>query len=162
MDQLFKITKIVIIIILVIVVMMAAGIVGIKKLSVIKKPELEKIEYRTDTEHLTKRFGNFIKIENCFWKAGMIGRSNIGPSSYWLKGYAFITQENADFIKNEYSFTNVDIQFDDGITPDITGKNEFGWSYNKELSKKIAGAGFIGEFYFDIINNIFYFDLESN
>ena len=43
-----------------------------------------------------------------------------------------------------------------------TQRDGFKWSYNKELSRKIAGTGFVGEFYFDAENNIFYFDLESN
>lgn len=127
-----------------------------------KAPDLTKIEYRTDVEPLTKRFGEMLSIESCFWKAETIGKANFGPSSYWMKGYALISQENADSLKSDFSFSDVDISFENGITPDITGKSKFKWSYNKDLSRKIAGAGFVGEFYFDIENNIFYFDLESN
>lgn len=127
-----------------------------------KSHELTKIEYRTDVEPITKRFGEMLSIESCFWKAKTIGKANFGPSSYWMKGYILISQENADFLKSKYDFTDVDINFENGMEPDITGKSNFKWSYNKEFSKKIVGAEFVGEFYFDVENNIFYFDLESN
>lgn len=127
-----------------------------------RNTNLAKIEYRTDVEPLIKRFGEILNIESCFWKAETIGKTNFGPSSYWMKGYILISQENADSLKSQYDLSDVDISFENGMTPDITQKDGFKWSYNKELSRKIAGAGFIGEFYFDVENNIFYFDLESN
>ena len=127
-----------------------------------QNPNMSKIEYRTDVEPLTKRFGEMLDIQSCFWKTGTIGKANFGPSSYWMKGYAFISQENADNLKSQYNLTEVDISFDDGVTPDVTGKAEFNWCYNNELSRRIAGLEFVGEFYFDVKNNIFYFDLESN
>ena len=155
--------KIIWIIVSILLVIIVIGCVSLKIfINSNKSTNLTKIEYRTDIEPLTKRFGKMLSIESCFWKAGTVGKSNFGPSSYWIKGYALISQENANSIKLDYNFSDVDISFENGITPDITGKSTFKWSYNKELSKKLAGAGFVGEFYFDVENNIFYFDLESN
>ena len=160
MRNMFKKTKSIWIIMVILLVMIA--IVGEKNFIESNKTiSLIEIEYRTDIEPLIKRFGNTISIETCFWKSNIIGNSKLGPSSYWMKGYAFVSSEDADFLKSKYNFISVDISFEKGITPDITGKNEFKWSYNKELSRKLTGAQFIGEFYFDIENNIFYFDLES-
>ena len=125
------------------------------------KKGLERIEYRTDIQPLNERFSKTLDISDCFWKVSTIGNTRFGPSSYWMKGYAFISQETAESIKAEYSFVDVNINFEKGITPDVTKKNEFRWSYNKKLSREIAGTKFIGEVYFDTLNNIIYFDLES-
>ena len=163
MPKLFKYKKTNWIIISIFFVIVVVG--GIKSKTLINPnqlPDLTKIEYRTDVEPLAKRFGKMLIIESCFWKSDTISKNNLGPSSYWIKGYAFIDQENANYLKSTYSFTDIDINFQKGISPDITGKCDFKWSYNKDLSREIAGTGFIGEFYFDTQNNIFYFDLESN
>lgn len=154
--------KKIICIIFILVIVVVIGSVTLKIYTNTNKTyDLTKIEYRTDIEPITNRFGDLLSIETCFWKAGTIGKTNFGPSSYWIKGFAFISQENATYLKSKYNFSSIDICWEKGMIPNITGKNKFKWSYNKELSRKIAGVGFGGECYFDIENNIFYFDLVS-
>lgn len=124
--------------------------------------DLEKIEYKTDVQPLINRFGKTIDIESCFWKSDTIGKTNFGPSSYWMKGFIKISQENLMELKTKHPMMKAEVHFEKGISPYITGFSNFDWKYNKELSREIAGAGFVGDFYLDINNGIFYFDLESN
>lgn len=119
-------------------------------------------EYRTDIQPLADRFGENIEIKSCFWKANVIGRDSIGPTSYWMKGFIIINNDTLEKIENEYDLAKIKINFDEDVNPAVTGFNDFNWCYNDELSKKIKGAGFIGDFYIDTNNGVLYFDLESN
>lgn len=125
-------------------------------------PNLRRMEYRTDTQPIINRFGEKISIESCFWKSDVFNSGGIGPSSYWMKGFAKISRESFAELKAKYSMTKIEVNFEKGISPDVTGFSSFDWNYSKELSREIAGASFIGEFYLDINNGILYFDLESN
>lgn len=162
MSNILKNKKIIWIIISVVVVLIIGGIGLNMFLNSRVAPNLERIDYKTDAQPLINRFGKTIDIELCFWKSDTIGKTNFGPSPYWMKGFIKISQENLMELKTKYPTIKTDVRFEKGISPDITGFSNFDWQYNKELSREIAGAGFIGEFYLDINNGVFYFDLESN
>lgn len=90
-----------------------------------------------------------------------MGRDSIGPTPYWMKGFIIINNDTLEKIENEYDLAETKINFDEDVNPEVTGFNSFNWCYNGELSRKIKGAGFIGEFYIDTNNGVLYFDLES-
>ena len=121
----------------------------------------ETTDYRTDIQPLADRFGENIEIKSCFWKANVIGRDLVGPTPYWMKGFIIINNDTLEKIENEYDLAEIKINFDEDVNPAVTGFNDFKWCYNDELSKKIKGAGFVGEFYIDTNNGVLYFDLES-
>lgn len=121
----------------------------------------ETTDYRTDIQPLADRFGENIEIKSCFWKANVIGRDSVGPTPYWMKGFIIINNDTLEKIENEYDLAEIKINFDEDVNPAVTGFNDFKWCYNDELSKKIKGTGFIGEFYIDTNNGVLYFDLES-
>ena len=128
-----------------------------------KHPDMSKIEYRNDKEPLIEYFNNnIIDIESRYWKTGIVGKSNFGPTSYWIKGFIVTNKYNFTNILTKYSFSEVALNFNKGMEPEITGYSEFKWCYNNDLSQQIINNGFIGNFYFDIENGIFYFDVESN
>ncbi|MCD8090590.1 MAG: hypothetical protein LUD81_08240 [Clostridiales bacterium] len=119
------------------------------------------VEYRTDTEPLVKRFGSEIPIETCCWKGGAIGRVNFGPTSVWLKGFIFADEDYIDYIFEESDLMPAEISFEKGIDPEITGFESFEWYTDGELSDEITGNDYWGNFYFDKINGVIYFDVES-
>ena len=154
----FKNKKIIWIVISVIVVFVVLNIFFNSK----KTLNMERIAYKTETQPLIDRFGKAINVESCFWKAGTTGKTVLGPSSYWMKGFIKISREDLMEIQKKYPLTKTEICFEKGISPDITGFSDFDWHYNKNLSHDITGGDFIGEFYLDINNGVFYFDAESN
>ena len=122
--------------------------------------DLPKIEYRTDTEPLIKRFGENLDIGQCYWKVGVFGGFAVGPTSYWMKGFMMIDEDNAQCLLEKYKFENVDLNFEEGIQPEVTGCSEFEWMYNEQFSNEILGVNYMGEVYLDCTNSILYFDAE--
>lgn len=161
MLNIFTNKKIIWIAILLVVVVIVGGVSLNLYFNSKKAPDISKIEYRTDVEPLIKRFGKTINIESCFWKADAIGKTNFGPSSYWMKGFIIINKASLSEFQEQYDLQPTNISFEKGIEPNITGFNEFCWFYNKELSKKIIATEYMGEFYLDTRNGIFYFDLVT-
>lgn len=123
--------------------------------------DLTEIEYRTDAEPLIKRFGENLDIEQCYWKSGVFGGFAIGPTSYWMKGFIKIDEDNTQLLLEKYKFENLDLNFQEGMQPEIMGVQEFCWMYNEQFSKEILNVNFIGKIYLDYINSILYFDIES-
>lgn len=118
-------------------------------------------EYRTDIEPLVKRFGDKIEFDSCYWKADTIGKTNFGPTSFWLKGFIMLKDDSFQALKSQYELTSVDLDFEEGMEPDITGFETFEWCYSEQMSHDISGVSYMGNFYLDICNGVLYFDLES-
>ncbi len=118
--------------------------------------------YRVDIQPLVERFGHDLNIEKCYWKADVIGKTKIGPSSYWMKGFIVLEKKSVERLTSKYTFTKTEILFNtEELDPFITGFSNFNWCYSKDMSNDFKEAKFIGEVYFDEINGIIYFDLES-
>lgn len=160
MQEGFKKTIGVIILIFVILALFAIGLT--KYFNAKKTFDLAKMEYRTDVQPLVDRFGDKISIDACWWKADIIGKTNLGPSSYWMKGFALLNKQSVESIQAKYHLISTSLEFEQGMHPCVTEFEEFEWRYSEELSREIAGAGFIGEIYVDLKNSVLYFDLESN
>jgi hypothetical protein len=124
-------------------------------------PPIEKMEYRTDAEPLVKRFGETLAIQSCHWKGGAAGNLNFGPTDYWLKGFALISGEDLANFQTQYELEKAEIDFPKGIDPKITGFDGFDWRHDKALTQKIIGADYMGDFYLDVQNGVFYFDLST-
>ena len=126
-----------------------------------KNFDMTKMEYRTDAEPIVSRFGEVIEIESCFWKADVFGKSRLGPSEYWMKGFIMLSEKSFETIKSQYELSEVDLKFEEGMESSVTGFEEFQWCHNRELTESIVGAEFMGDFYIDVKNGILYFDLET-
>ncbi len=160
MQDVFK--KAIGVIILITVILALIGI-GLNTYFNTKKTfDLAKMEYRTDVQPLVDRFGDKISVDACWWKADIIGKTNLGPSSYWMKGFALLDKQSIESIQSKYHLLSTSLEFEQGMNPCVTEFEEFEWRYSEELSREIAGTGFIGEIYVDTKNGIIYFDLESN
>ena len=144
-----------------VLVLVAAAALGFAFAGAKDETSMMQMEYRTDIEPLVDRFGEIIDIQAAFWKADVIGSIGLGPTSYWLKGFIFASDETLSRILTNYPLKEADIQFEEGMSPDITGLGDFEWGYNDTLSREICG-GFVGKVYIDTNNGVFYFDMESN
>ena len=127
-----------------------------------EKLGVEEMEYRKDSEAIIERFPNLGNIVECYWKADNIGKTNFGPSSYWMKGFIVLDKDEVDKIDSQYEWTSISLEFVSGVDPNITGFSDFEWKHSQEFSDDTRRTSFVGEFYYDIINGILYFDLESN
>lgn len=143
-----------------------------------KKPctAITESEYKTNIESIESRFENIKAINATYWKSGEIGgtgRFNIGPTSLWWRGYILLSEAEGKEIFNTYDWVECSEFDEEGnpkdfsihgerISPDVTGFTNFKWFYSEEFYWDNRPKGFLGELYFDEINNIIYFDLESD
>ena len=123
--------------------------------------DLIGIEYRTDKTFLVDVYQRFENIEKAYWKSESIGRSNFGPTSYFIKGFVVLTEEEIKDIRNTYEFKETVIEFQSGIEPTVTGLSEFVWGSNEEFTKEIQSARYISEIYFDMNHGLIYFNVEN-
>lgn len=123
----------------------------------------ELVEYRFDREPLIKNFPDMPMFQDCYWKTNTIGRTDFGPTNFWLMG--FIVCANQD-IKNDllkqYAWEACNINFPPGINPEITGFQKFNWYSNKDFAMDIIPPSYLGNVYFDSINGVVYVDVENN
>lgn len=126
-----------------------------------KQMDLDTLEYRTDVEPIMSRFEIIQNIKNAYWKADFIGSSNFGPSSYFLKGFVVLANDATEQIRTGFDFKEVDIFFEPGLDPSVTGFSEFDWYKSNEFTAQILTNKFIGKVYFDMTNGMIYLDVEN-
>jgi len=124
--------------------------------------DASEIEYRTDMQPITDRFPSLPAFKSCHWKANTIGRTDFGPTNYWMNG--FIVLENESFLKllSDYIWKPVSVKFPRGIEPEITTLREFNWCYNEEFETLFKSQSFIGDVYLDTLNGVLYFSVENH
>ncbi len=66
--------------------------------------DISSVPYRTDKQPIMNRFPKFGEFDKCYWKAHTIGRTDFGPTSYWMKGFAVLSQNDFERIKKEYTW----------------------------------------------------------
>jgi len=123
--------------------------------------DLIEVEYRTDKIFLADVYKRFENTEKAYWKSEIIGKGDFGPTSYFVKGFVVLTEEEIKDIRNTYEFKETVIEFQSGIDPTVTGLSEFAWGSNEEFEKEIQSAKYIGELYFDMNHGLIYFDVEN-
>lgn len=117
--------------------------------------------YRVDKEPIIKRFEGLGNFSKCYWKADIIGKSNFGPTSYWMKG--FVVLNNGDFkkFKEQYKWCDVEGGWGPSLDTKVLEVQDFKWVYNEEFNNFINSSGYIGEFYLDLVNGIVFFDIQK-
>jgi hypothetical protein len=125
------------------------------------KDDLNNVDYETNVELMINHFPGIENITAAYWKVGRYGRSVIGPSDIWLKG--FIVLEDIDYnkIESTYEWHEIQIVFEDGINPEITGFNDFNWYSSDDFSRRMNRNVYMGDFYLDKINKVLYFNLST-
>ncbi len=130
-------------------------------------------EYSTELEPIISRFANLSNIESCYWKSGRVSKKllSIGPTDIWFKGYIVLGNDEGIGLANSYKWEDVTEYDEKGnpkwgeygeiLSPEVTGFTNFEWKYSKEFSEYVKIDQMMGEYYFDVKNNIVYFDLSS-
>ena len=71
----------------------------------------ELVEYRLDSQPIKNNFPNLPAFEKCFWKSNTIGRTDFGPTNFWLKGFFILNQESQEMISKQYEMKLSNIEF---------------------------------------------------
>jgi hypothetical protein len=124
--------------------------------------DTSNIEYRTDAQPLLDRFPSLPAFQKCYWKADTIGRTDFGPTNYWMEGFIVLDKTSSAQLINGYPWESVDLKFTKGIDPVVTGCKEFNWCYNREFETEVMTMNYVGYFFFDKQNGILYFTFENN
>ena len=134
--------------------------------------DFSNIEYSEDIEYLNTYYkaleGTVVKAH---WKHYQWG-INFGPSDFIVSGFMKVTDEEAEKIESQFTFADEEktreeywyndliikiLDFPKGISSEVTGCNDFNWSYSAEFDKWIAGGRWIGVAFYDVNNNVIYF-----
>lgn len=121
----------------------------------------------TDAAGLKKAFPAFGNILSCRWDTGIMHKDtflesicDIGPSQYWLNGYAVLDQKEIDRLMKDYTWEsdsdNLCGHFEK-IVKQIKADKKFDWKQSEDLNNSFGG--FFGNFYLDENNGIILFDL---
>jgi len=126
---------------------------------------IETMEYRTDIEPLQRRFPYYFNNSHkIFWKTGRYHSGVLPPGSsdIWFKGFIFLNATDFDALKLEYDWTNIELIFEEGMDPSITGFDSFKWHSSEKIRRVLRHEYFYqGNFYLDKINMILYFDFST-
>jgi hypothetical protein len=162
MEQLIKHDNLKFFIIVIIIIAVILLVVFIMRyINILNKLDVSNIEYRTDAQPIIDRFPALPAFQACYWKANTIGRTDFGPTNYWMKGFIVLKKTTYLQLLNDYKWKPVSFKFPKGINPAVTIYQDFCWCSNDEFTASMMAASFIGSFYLDTINGILYFDVEN-
>lgn len=136
------------------------GISTVTACSTFGQQETNQVEWRTDTKPITSRFPKLGQFEQAYWQGDIIGRSDIGPTSYWMKGYVVLNKDNFEDLKKKYQWQNVDSNWKPSLDSSKLGKDSFEWAYSEEFNNDVKSDDFIGKFYLDLKQGTVFFDVE--
>ncbi|QUH29777.1 hypothetical protein [Vallitalea guaymasensis] len=122
-------------------------------------------EFKNDIKAITNRFPNLGNIEKCYWKADIIGgnsrNSTPSPSSYWMKGFLILDNNDSKTIKEMYEWNSLDGTWKPGLDTKLLDLKETPkWFYSEGFNSYIKSANYDGKFYMDFKNNLIYFEVE--
>jgi len=127
--------------------------------------DITTMEFRTDIEPLQRRFPYYFNNSHeIFWKAARYHTEffPLGPSDIWFKGYILLDIADFDFLKLEIDWTRVELVFEEGMEPCITGFDSFKWHSSEEMRRALRREyHYQGNFYLDKINRVLYFDFST-
>lgn len=120
---------------------------------------------RYDKEPLLSRFPLIGNIEKCYWEADVIGKSSLftapSPSSYWMKGYIFLSKLDIDNIKSQYKWVSVENDWKPSLDESILNFKSLKWQYSQEYNDYIKPVTFFGKFYLNFEHGIVCFEVEK-
>ncbi|MBW7474565.1 hypothetical protein K0T92_07390 [Paenibacillus oenotherae] len=124
-------------------------------------PTVEKSMTRTDIEPIMNRFPRLEKVEKAVWQVDRIGESHFGPSSYRMKGYIFLSEQMIKQLENSYEWVEVS-NWKPSIHLTLSQVNAHHWTYSEEFNDYVVPNNYIGKFYWDSNNKLFYFEVDND
>jgi len=140
---------------------LCAGVVLVLQTSLKDDETPKDLEYRTERDAFVNNLQNLPDFTECYWKAAATGNTRFGPTNYWIRGFVCLDENTFQKIIGEYDWIPVSVSFPDGISPSITGRNDFDWSGSKAYETTILQQNFVGNIYLDTTNGILYLDVEN-
>ena len=121
---------------------------------------------QTDIKLLSNRFPEFINektVTRCCYIADKYSSySRIGPDTYHMEGCVKLTDSELKRLLSEYDFSECEVIPSDKLSPFLSEYSNVKWHYSQELSYDITKSNFVGNFYLDTANGIYYFEVDSN
>lgn len=121
---------------------------------------------QTNLKLLSDRFPEFITEETatscCYTADKYSSYSRIGPDTYHMEGCVKLTDSELKRLLSEYDFSECEVIPSDKLSPFLSEYSNVKWHYSKELSYDITKSNFVGKFYLDTANGIYYFEVDSN
>ena len=121
---------------------------------------LAEIEYSENVNSIAFYFDKLQPIERVYFKSEQIGDGRLGPSSFRLVGFICISADKTHSISNSFDFKEKEPDFPEGISSNVTGKDNFSWQTSADFTKELLEGNFVGEVYLDFDNNMIYIDIE--
>lgn len=121
----------------------------------------ETSEYSSDIDVIRQYFAELNSIEAVKFKIRQIGDGRIGPSSAGIVGFICVSESERDEILQAFDFAEAEIDFPNGIEPEVTGFDKFKWGKNRDFERKLLKGNMAGEIFFDTINGIVYVNAET-
>ncbi|WP_138754280.1 hypothetical protein [Paenibacillus sinopodophylli] len=115
---------------------------------------------KTEIQPVIDRFPRLEKIEKVYWQAEVIGDQNFDPSSYWMKGYIYLDKVIMESIENSYNWQDLN-NLKPSFHLDIEQEQESQWLFSEDFNSYIKPSNFVGNFYLDVNNERFYFEVEE-
>ncbi|WP_169744538.1 hypothetical protein [Paenibacillus stellifer] len=85
--------------------------------------------------------------------------NSFGPSSYWMKGFVYLEPGVAEKFKDSYAWR--DVTLNPSMQLDTDEGKEHSWAFNEEFNEYVKSSDYIGKFYFDVRNELVYFEVEK-
>jgi len=127
--------------------------------------DITTMEYRVDIEPLQRRFPYYFNnSQEIFWKTGRYNGGYLppGPTDVWFKGFILLDTADFDVLKLESSWTRIELVFEEGMDPSVTGFDGFEWHSSEEMRRALRREyHYQGNFYLDKINRVLYFDFST-
>lgn len=124
-------------------------------------PKIDSNKIRTEKEPIIKRFVQLNDVKNSYWKGGIYGKSNFGPSSYWMKGFIELNKEDSTRFIDQYNWKDVPSSWSPSFIVEQINLSNSKWVSSKEFDRFFIPAGFVGSIYFEKKIGIIYFEIEK-
>ncbi|MDP5274906.1 hypothetical protein [Chengkuizengella axinellae] len=117
-------------------------------------------QFRTEIQPIVDRFPRLDNVEKTYWIADTIEERDFGPTSYWMKGYVYLENHSVESITTLYEWEEVHT-FNPSFISKYEQIYETGWFFSEEFNSYIKSSNYIGNFYFDMNNDVLYFEVEK-
>jgi len=99
-------------------------------------------------------------MEKAYWKTDTIGSDVLPGGETYIKGFIVLDQNELEKLKAEYSWEKTEIDFPQGLKPEITGYHDFDWATNVDFENKVFQGEFMGDICLDFNHGVIFVDVE--
>lgn len=124
-------------------------------------PKVDSNVTRTEKQPILDRFQKLNNVSRSYWKAGVIGQTNFGPTPYWMKGILELVKDDALRFSNDFEWEDVPHSWKPSFEVEQINLNDSEWSQSKDFNRYFLPAGYVGTFYLERHKGMIYFEIEK-